>query len=91
MKVTKRQLRRIIREEKARILREARLDDVHNVVVNVDGTERGGASFTYYGVGQLQDVVDGQILNPQDLRRLADKIERDMSAQPGAEIVLDID
>ena len=91
MKITKRRLRRIIREEKARILREARLDDVHNVVVNVDGTGRGGASFTYYGVGQLQDVVDGQILNPQDLRRLADKIERDMSAQPGAEIVLDID
>ena len=91
MKITKRQLRRIIREEKARILKEARLDDVHNVIVNVDGTERSGASFTYYGVGQLQDVVDGQILNPQDLRRLADKIEMDMAAQPGAEIVLDID
>ena len=90
MKITKRQLRRIIREEKARILRES-LDRVHRVVVNVDGTERSGASFTYYGVGKLQDVVDGQILNPQDLRRLADKIERDMSAQPGAEIVLDID
>ena len=90
MRITKRQLRRIIREEKARILKES-LGNVHDVVVSVDGTERDYASYTYYGIGTIENAVDGDLLNPQDLRRLADAIERDMSAEPGQQISLEID
>lgn len=90
MKITKRQLRRIIREEKARILKES-LGNVHDVTIDIDGTPRDYASYTYYGLGMDQSGIDGDLLNPQDLRRLADAIERDMSAQPGQQISLEID
>ena len=90
MKITKNQLRRIIREAKTRILKES-LGNVHDVAVSVDGTERDYASYTYYGIGTIENAVDGDLLNPQDLRRLADAIERDMSAEPGQQISLEID
>lgn len=67
MKVTKNQLRRIIREEKAKLLREGL--DPYDINTNM------GTSFMLTdSVGSFD--VSGDLLNPADLRRLADTLDK---------------
>ena len=72
MKITKRQLRRIIKEEKAKLLREA--FDVNNINANM-----GTSFFLGDESGKLE--VDGDLLDPVALRRLADALEQLLSGQ----------
>ena len=64
MKITKRQLRRIIREEKQRILAEADLNDLRRMRVDIDDV------LAKHGV---MDAIQAASM----LRMLADKIEED--------------
>ena len=67
MKITKRQLRRIIKEEKAKLLREA----FHPNDINASA----GTSFLLADAsGNLE--VDGDLLDPESLRHLADMLEQ---------------
>jgi len=72
MKITKRQLRRIIKEEKSKLLREA--FDVNNINANM-----GTSFFLGDEAGNLE--VDGDLLDPVALRRLADALEQLLSGQ----------
>ena len=67
MKITKRQLRRIIKEEKAKLLREGL--DPYGINANM-GTEF--MLTDEYGTFD----VSGDLLNPADLRQLADTLEK---------------
>ena len=67
MKITKNQLRRIIREEKTKLLREGL--DPYDIDAN-SGTE----FMLTDSVGSFD--VTGDLLNPEDLRRLADTLEK---------------
>lgn len=67
MKITKKQLRQIIKEEKAKLLSEAL--DPHDINAN-QGTE----FMLTDSVGSFD--VSGDLLNPDDLRRLADTLEK---------------
>ena len=72
MKITKKQLRRIIKEEKAKLLREA--FDVNNINANM-----GTSFFLGDEGGNLE--VDGDLLDPAALRQLADALEQLLSGQ----------
>ena len=67
MKITKKQLRRIIKEEKAKLLSEGL--DPYDINAN-QGTE----FMLSDSVGSFD--VSGDLLNPDDLRRLADTLEK---------------
>ena len=67
MKITKRQLKRIIREEKAKLLREA--FDPNDINANM------GTSFYLADESGTLDV-SGDLLDPAALRRLADTLEK---------------
>ena len=84
MKITKRQLRRIIREEKANLLREA--FDPDDIQANM-----GTGFFLGDEVGNIE--VDGDLLEPADLRRLADTLEKLFAGaiQPEGMVGFDID
>ena len=72
MKITKRQLRRIIKEEKAKLLREA--FDPNDINASA------GTSFLLADeAGNLE--VDGDLLDPVALRQLADALEQLFSGQ----------
>ena len=93
MKITKRQLRRIIKEEKARVLNESITED--------DIDAMGGVDFSLTD-GDMMNV-DGSLLDPAALRRLAEVLEalytgrpvphqeEEMVVEPGAYIVFDVD
>jgi len=72
MKITKRQLKRIIKEEKAKLLREA--FDPNNINANM-----GTSFFLGDEAGNLE--VDGDLLDPAALRRLADTLEQLFAGQ----------
>ena len=84
MKITKRQLRRIIREEKAKVLREGL--DPYDINANM-GTE--------FFLSDENGTFDasGDLLNPADLRQLADTLEKLFSGaiQPDGMVGFDID
>ena len=84
MKITKRQLRRIIKEEKAKLLREGL--DPYDINANM-GTE--------FFLSDENGTFDasGDLLNPADLRQLADTLEKLFSGaiQPDGMVGFDID
>ena len=84
MKITKRQLRQIIKEEKAKILREGL--DPYDINANM-GTE--------FFLSDENGTFDasGDLLNPADLRQLADTLEKLFSGaiQPDGMVGFDID
>ena len=84
MKITKRQLRRIIKEEKAKLLREA--FDPYDIQANM-----GTGFFLGDEVGNIE--VSGDLLEPADLRRLADTLEKLFSGalKPDGMVGFDID
>lgn len=67
MKISKRQLKRIIKEEKAKLLKEA--FDPNDINANM-----GTSFFLGDAAGNLE--VDGDLLDPAALRRLADALEQ---------------
>ena len=85
MKITKRQLRRIIKEEKAKLLREG-LDPYEDINAN-QGTE----FFLSDENGTFE--ASGDLLNPADLRQLADTLEKLISGAivPDGMVGFDID
>ena len=120
MKITKRQLRRIIREEKAKVLAEHKVRRIVSRRLteadwrNADGSpwtpppksgSAGGKGFDPYDinanmgtefflgdeVGNIE--VSGNLLEPADLRRLADTLEKLFSGaiQPDGMVGFDID
>ena len=93
VKITKNQLKRIIKEEKARVLSESMTED--------DIDAMGGVDFSLTD-GDMMNV-DGSLLDPAALRRLAEVLEalytgrpvphqeEEMVVEPGAYIVFDVD
>ena len=76
MKITKRQLRRIIKEEKQKLLAEADLNTLRRMRVDIDDV------LMKHGVG---DAVQAAAM----LRMLADKVEKDgvYGEQPEPEFI----
>ena len=80
MKITKRQLRRIIREEKQKLLREA------FSAADIDANQGTRFGLVVDGEGE----VIGDLLNPEDLRALAKVLEMLYSGTlPAEEVFLD--
>ena len=84
MKITKRQLRRIIREESAKHLREA--FDPNDIDANM-----GTSFFLGDAAGNIEQ--SGDLLDPAALRQLADALENLYSGriQPDGMVGFDID
>ena len=82
MRITKRQLRRIIREEKRKVLREAY--DPNDINANM------GTEFMLYDEGGDLDV-GGDLLDPAALRQLADALEQLFSGQIQAQGMVGFD
>ncbi len=81
MKITKRQLRRIIREEKARL----------NEAFDVNDIDMRATDFSLYDeAGDLD--VEGDLRDPVALRALADALEGLLSGQimPNGRVALDL-
>ena len=82
MKITKRQIRRIIKEERAKLLREA---------FDVNDIDMRATDFSLYDeAGDLD--VEGDLRDPVALRALADALEGLLSGQimPNGRVALDL-
>tara|TARA_Y100001963_G_scaffold138596_1_gene203576 strand:+ start:42 stop:290 length:249 start_codon:yes stop_codon:yes gene_type:complete len=82
MKITKRQLRRIIKEEKRSLLKEMGIPG--NVGAQM------GTDFVLESMPDYEEVARGNLLNPADLKALAAAIEA-AAASPDLEFILNID
>ena len=84
MRVTRRQLRRIIREEKAKVLTESlqgKVDANQGMDVNISVTGPGGYD------GEILDEMQGSLFNPADLLKMADFLDA-AQKNPGAELIV---
>ncbi len=81
MKITKRQLRRIIQEERAKLIEVFGPDDID--------TNMGTRFFLGDETGNLE--VAGDLLDPAALRRLADTLEQLFSGQIQAQGMVGFD
>lgn len=77
MKITKRQLKRIIKEEKQKLIAEANLNDLRRMRVDIDDV------LAKHGV---TDAVQAAAM----LRMLADKLEKDGLYSSGAPEFIDM-
>ena len=76
MKITKRQLKRIIKEQL-----QVKMDANQGMDVNISVTGPGGYD------GEILDEMQGSLFNPADLLKMADFLDA-AQKNPGAELIV---